>query len=128
MGPVDLAQRFTAVRADQSKRQIRSRKYQGTGAAIWDHRCRGARVRDAVRAENLLADVAVLSESAVCPFVPVGVRADLGLSFVSPPVRSVGHHHRRFAQGFGPVSGRAGDLRLWILDAHRGTEPIVSQS
>jgi hypothetical protein len=75
-----------------------------------------------------LAHFNVHTKSIFRLIVSVGVRANFGFSIVSSFIRSMGHYYWRFAERLGTLLGRVGYFRIWIFNAHRGIESIVSKS
>lgn len=123
-----LAERPASVRADQPQRQEwaglgeagRAAPERGRGGFPPDRLLRAGR-------QPLPAHRHVPAEPDVRHIVPDGVRTDPRLPLVPPPVRTVGHHHRRSDEGPGPVPGRAQHLRVRVFHADRRHEPSGRQ-
>lgn len=78
-----------------------------------------------LRSANVLANGHVLSKSMLCIIIFAGLRSNIGFLIISSFVRTMGHHYRRFDEGFGSIFGCVGNIRVWIFDAYRCIESTI---
>lgn len=97
------------------------------GASVQHIRCVRSFVGVGRDRQRVLANPDVLQEPAVRAVVPAGLRADFRLFEFSPPVRAVGHYHRKPHERLGEVSSGFGHFRVRFFDAVRGAESAFQE-